>query len=180
MAMTAVPMARGLVYLVVDHRLVQLGKVARRGGSRLRWRRHRAWRRKANHWLGMGQLPESSHATRITSASLTLRPPFFTALPDAKTSGLRLDSKVLLARQCLCRSGSGCTIELRGSRVSGHTEAVLRGWRVAVLVVTLAFYNRRRPHSWFGGRTSDLVYGNQPHLRQSMQRHNVSRNVTYQ
>ena len=151
MDITDVPMARGFVYLVAVVDWFSRKVLAWRLSITLETGPCLEALSEALAWYGPPEILNTDQGSQFTSVA------FLTALQDAKIA-ISMDGKgawrdnVFVER--LWRTITDEEVYLRASRSVSEAR---RG-----LDRSVAFYNRRRPHSSLGGQTPDQAYVNQP------------------
>ena len=151
MDITYVPMARGFVYLVAVVDWFSRKVLAWRLSITLETEPCLEALSEALAWYGPPEILNTDQGSQFTSVA------FLTALQDAKIA-ISMDGKgawrdnVFVER--LWRTITDEEVYLRASR---RVSEARRG-----LDRSVAFYNRRRPHSSLGGQTPDQAYVNQP------------------
>ena len=151
MDITYVPMARGFVYLVAVVDWFSRKVLAWRLSITLETGPCLEALSEALAWYGPPEILNTDQGSQFTSVA------FLTALQDAKIA-ISMDGKgawrdnVFVER--LWRTIQYEEVYLRASRSVSEAR---RG-----LDRSVAFYNRRRPHSSLGGQTPDQAYVNQP------------------
>ena len=151
MDITYVPMARGFVYLVAVVDWFSRKVLAWRLSMTLETGPCLEALSEALAWYGPPEILNTDQGSQFTSVA------FLTALQDAKIA-ISMDGKgawrdnVFVER--LWRTITDEEVYLRAYR---RVSEARRG-----LDRSVAFYNRRRPHSSLGGQTPDQAYVNQP------------------
>ena len=151
MDITSVPMARGFVYLVAVVDWFSRKVLAWRLSMTLETGPCLEALSEALAWYGPPEILNTDQGSQFTAVA------FLTALQDAKIA-ISMDGKGAWRDNVFVeRLGRTIQYEEVYLRASRRVSEARRG-----LDRSVAFYNRRRPHSSLGGQTPDQAYVNQP------------------